>query len=164
MAFLGNFQLGKADTEAKVLEICVPLDFCAPADGGDVVIDRATILAAAQAYVAAQGVTVPADLLALGAAFELTTAKVGVYGKGAKVLAEGEVEPKSVLGTCATVLEATNPLVINPTGQEDFGLCIVDENCDGATEQILASDFQVTIAEGGAIRINACVAPYIAPA
>lgn len=162
MANLGNFSLGKADTDAKVLEVCIPLDFCAPIDGGNIIIDRATILAAAQAYVAAQGIAVPADLLALGAVFELTTAKVGVYGKGAKVLEEGGTVPKAVLGTCAIVTEATNPLVINPTGQEDFGSCLVDSDCNGATEQILADDFQIEIVDGGGIRINACVAPYLA--
>lgn len=162
MAFLGGFSLGEAATDAKVLEICSPLDFCAPLGGGSVIINRATILTAALAYATAQGVAVPPEPAAAGAVFELSTVRVGVYSKGAKVLAEGETVIKSVLGACAIVTEATNPLVINPTGQEDFGLCIVDSNCDGATETKLADDFQVEILEGGGVRLNVCIAPYLA--
>lgn len=159
MSKLNDFTLGEAVTPEKIGEICVPLDFCAPLGGGDVVVPRADLLAAALAYATAQGYTPTAP-----AVYEITNVRVGAYKKGAKVLAEGEEAPKTITkaNACATVTEAGNPLVVNAGGQENFGVCVADQDCNGATDNILADDFEVSIEDGGAVRLNVCIAPYIA--
>lgn len=148
----GNFSLGQRII-AKAPCHCAQVEYTAPVGGGDINIDRATLLAAVEAKV---GLTAPA-----GTTFDLQNATVAVYSKGTEVIDNGtQVETVTSLDDAATVTCNALDVAVNPYGgNKPFGNDVYDEDCDGDSDNVLAADFNVLIPEGSAVAIYACITP-----
>lgn len=158
---LGDFMVGQPNIPTPPPCFCFPLTFTAPADGGDVTIDAATLKAAVDACLTGYGYpAAPA-----GKEYNLVTAKVSPLPKGLTVLNNGDALGDEVVVQGyypAAVTHGGKTDIINPTGQEDYGVDLIDQDCDGCADIGLADDFAVVIPDGGAIRINACASLFVA--
>ncbi len=148
-----DFGLGQASISANPC-ICSVVEYTAPVGGGDVTIDRATLLTAISAKITDLGYTAPT-----GTTLDLQNATVAAYSKGTTVTDEGtDVETITVAQTVADVTCGGQVVNVNPFGgKKPFGVDHVDVDCDGDSDLLLSADFQVVIPEGGAVAIGACV-------
>lgn len=148
----GDFSLGNVKVNDPVC-VCALVQYTAPEGGGAVAKDRATILADITAKL---GITAPA-----GTAWDLQTAKVAVYSKGTDVTDfTSQVETttsqnEDVDVTCGGIATTVN---VNG-GQIPFGNDPLDLDCDGESDNVLPADFALTIEEGSAVAVYACVTP-----
>ncbi len=135
------------------------IDLCAPVGGGDVVVDRATLLKLVQDnYLTPYGC-----LPGTGNKWDLVTAAVETTSKG------DDSVKCDVLGVDHTVqgwhnaviTEHTNESGVGPGGEKTFGVEIKDQNCDGKADIALAADFQIVIQEGGAVTVELCVSCFL---
>ena len=151
------FSLGQGII-AKQPCFCFPLEYTAPAGGGDVVKSRADLLADATAKATAMGLAAPT-----GMAFDLQQVTVATYSKGTPVVDNtSDVETITSIDARSQVTCGGQITNVNPYGgNKPFGLPVHDEDCNGESDNLLPADFQVEITDGSAIALSVCITPVL---
>lgn len=148
-----DFQLGQAQ-EVVALSYNFSATYCAP--GAELVKLRADILADAVAELTAKGCVPEAGI------FELVGGKISTYAAKQNPICYTEQTNDMVTsGADNSFTEGAIVKSVEVGDYKPFGLELIDQDCNGCADKILADDFQITIAPDSAVKISVCIACYV---